>query len=56
MPKSAVEAIAGLKGHMLHSESLEFDHPISGETVRFEAAPPEEFQNLLDLLKKEDIP
>jgi 23S rRNA pseudouridine1911/1915/1917 synthase len=48
----ALETISGLKGHMLHSEILEFEHPETGEHVRFEAQLPQEFANLLELLQK----
>jgi 23S rRNA pseudouridine1911/1915/1917 synthase len=53
MPRPVVDAIAGLEGHMLHSEILEFEHPATEESVRFEASPPEEFENLLRLLREE---
>jgi 23S rRNA pseudouridine1911/1915/1917 synthase len=53
MPRPVVEAIHNLAGHMLHSEVLEFKHPATGESVRFEAQPPEEFENLLRLLREE---
>ena len=52
MPVRVVQAIERLKGQMLHSESLEFDHPITGEHVRFEAPPPKEFERLIRLLGK----
>jgi 23S rRNA pseudouridine1911/1915/1917 synthase len=52
MPRAVVHAIAGLAGHMLHSEILEFAHPATGESVRFEAPPPEEFENLIGLLRE----
>lgn len=47
---SVIDSISGLEGHMLHSEVLELEHPVSGEPMRFEAPPPEEFRNLLRLL------
>ena len=53
MSRPIVDAIDGLAGHMLHSEILEFEHPATNESVRFEAPPPEEFENLLGLLKEE---
>ena len=52
MANTVVDAISHLKGHMLHSEILEFDHPATGEHVRFEAPPPDEFAHLLGLLKE----
>ncbi len=47
-----VSTIAELKGHMLHSETLEFEHPATGAFVRFEAPPPDEFTRLLRLLQE----
>jgi len=52
MTPAVVDAISHLKGHMLHSEILEFDHPVTGKAVRFEAPPPDEFAHLLGLLKE----
>lgn len=40
-----------LHGQALHAYSLAFRHPISGESLSFEAPPPLEFQNLLDWLR-----
>lgn len=42
------EAVKNFKRQALHAAILGFKHPISGETVRFEAPVPEDFQNLLD--------
>jgi 23S rRNA pseudouridine1911/1915/1917 synthase len=36
----------------LHAHSLEFKHPSTGETVKFEAPLPEDMQSLLDMLRK----
>lgn len=52
LPRPVVDAIAGLAGHMLHSEILEFAHPATGKPVGFEAPPPEEFEHLLRLLRE----
>jgi 23S rRNA pseudouridine1911/1915/1917 synthase len=35
----------------LHAATLGFVHPVTGEAVRFEAAPPEDFRALLDALR-----
>ena len=35
----------------LHASVLAFDHPISGEAMRFETEPPEDFQQALDALR-----
>ena len=40
----------GLKRMFLHAASLSFDHPVSGEPLRFEAPLPNELQNFLDKL------
>lgn len=56
MPKPAVDAVSGLEGHMLHSESLEFGHPATGETVQFSAPAPDEFDNLVRLLRGNSSP
>jgi 23S rRNA pseudouridine1911/1915/1917 synthase len=36
----------------LHASSLEFKHPTTQETVKFEAPLPQDMQNLLDALRK----
>ena len=56
MSRSVVDNISALAGHMLHSEILEFAHPITGEPLRFETPPPEEFQALLQSLKEASAP
>ena len=57
LPKGASEAlIAALrafKRQALHAEVLEFTHPISGETIRCEAAIPEDMQALMHLLRED---
>ncbi|MDR3085976.1 MAG: RluA family pseudouridine synthase [Christensenellaceae bacterium] len=35
---------------MLHAAALSFAHPASGDTMRFEAEPPEDFQSVLERL------
>ena len=56
MPGSTLDNISGLEGFMLHSEILELEHPVTGEPMRFEMSPPEEFQGLLRLLKDTPVP
>ncbi len=34
----------------LHAELLGFDHPVTGERLRFERSPPEEFRALMELV------
>jgi len=36
----------------LHAYSLEFEHPTTEKQVKFEAPPPDDMQNLLDMLRK----
>ena len=35
----------------LHAQTLGFEHPISGETMHFEADPPEDWQEVLGRLR-----
>ena len=37
-------------GQFLHSSTLDFIHPITGEKLHFECPLPEEFQSFLDTL------
>ncbi|MGI9225549.1 MAG: 23S rRNA pseudouridine(1911/1915/1917) synthase RluD [Woeseiaceae bacterium] len=50
-----VEALRAFKRQALHARSLEFAHPVSGETLCLEAAPPSDFEALLQVLG-EDAP
>lgn len=38
-------------GQMLHSKSIKFNHPITGELIYFEKEPPKEFSDKLDKLE-----
>ncbi len=38
----------GLQGHALHAAQLAFTHPISGELLEFQTAPPADMQILID--------
>jgi 23S rRNA pseudouridine1911/1915/1917 synthase len=57
MPPMVVEAIANLRSHMLHAETLAFEHPAASESsaklMSFTAPLPEEFDNLLRLLREQ---
>lgn len=44
------QAIDGLEGQALHAYHLAFQHPRSGERLRFQCAPPGDMQRLLDAL------
>ncbi|MEM9810079.1 MAG: RluA family pseudouridine synthase [Pseudomonadota bacterium] len=48
---AAREAIRAFKRQALHAYLLGFEHPISGEAMRFETEPPEDFQFLRQHLK-----
>ena len=41
-------------GQFLHSTSLSFIHPITGEELNFEVDVPEEFKNFVDTLEKKE--
>jgi 23S rRNA pseudouridine1911/1915/1917 synthase len=47
----AVSALAALGRQALHASVLGFDHPATGETLRFESAPPKDFARLLKALR-----
>lgn len=56
LPKSALpeitsEAVRGFPRQALHAAVLGFDHPVTGEVMRFEAPLPADMANLLDLLR-----
>lgn len=44
-----------VEGQMLHAESIEFVHPITGEKMKIEATLPEYFNNVLKLLENRVI-
>jgi 23S rRNA pseudouridine1911/1915/1917 synthase len=45
-------AVRDFKRLALHARRLAFEHPITGETLRLEAAVPPEFQALIDILSE----
>jgi 23S rRNA pseudouridine1911/1915/1917 synthase len=47
----AVSALAALGRQALHASVLGFDHPATGETLRFESQPPKDFARLLKALR-----
>jgi 23S rRNA pseudouridine1911/1915/1917 synthase len=47
----ARSALGVLARQALHAAVLGFEHPISGETLRFESAPPEDFASLVRALR-----
>lgn len=52
LPVDVRAAVSALPGQALHAAILGFKHPITGEKLRFEAAPPAEFAALLETLRK----
>ena len=44
-----------VSGQMLHAESIEFVHPITGKNMKIEAPLPEYFKNVLKILEKRII-
>lgn len=55
LPKGAsepvIDMLRGFKRQALHASSLAFEHPMSGELVKFEVPPPGDFQALLAVLR-----
>jgi 23S rRNA pseudouridine1911/1915/1917 synthase len=47
----ARSALTALGRQALHASVLGFDHPATGETLRFESAPPKDFMRLLKALR-----
>ncbi|HEX6832088.1 MAG TPA: 23S rRNA pseudouridine(1911/1915/1917) synthase RluD [Rudaea sp.] len=57
LPKGATpeltEALRGFKRQALHAEKLEFEHPVSGQTVSVSAAAPPDMQQLMLALRED---
>tara|TARA_R110002049_G_scaffold140930_9_gene302416 strand:+ start:21638 stop:22684 length:1047 start_codon:yes stop_codon:yes gene_type:complete len=51
MPEIAADAVRQFPRQALHAAVLGFEHPVSGENVRFEAPLPKDMSDLLDLLR-----
>ncbi len=51
LPKTSQAAAASFDRQALHAGLLAFEHPISGETMRFESPLPEDFEKLLATLR-----
>ncbi|MQY42688.1 RluA family pseudouridine synthase [Epibacterium sp. SM1969] len=51
LPPAAIAAISNFPRQALHAAVLGFEHPVSGENLRFEAPLPADMQALLDALK-----
>ncbi len=53
---AAGKKIAGMDfwpGQILHAKVLGFEHPVSGETMRFDSELPDYFKTVLEILRKE---
>ena len=44
----------GVEGQMLHSYRLEFKHPITGKDMKLEAKLPDYFEEVIDILRKQE--
>jgi 23S rRNA pseudouridine1911/1915/1917 synthase len=53
LPESVRSAVQQLPGQALHARILGFKHPITGQNLRFEAKPPEGFEELLIQLRNQ---
>jgi 23S rRNA pseudouridine1911/1915/1917 synthase len=51
LPDEARKAVDRFRRQALHAYMLAFEHPVSGETMHFEAAVPEDFETLLSALR-----
>ena len=49
---AAIQVLKKFRRQALHARVLGFDHPISGQSLRFEAEPPEDFQRLRRVLER----
>ncbi|HEX7370224.1 MAG TPA: 23S rRNA pseudouridine(1911/1915/1917) synthase RluD [Rhodanobacteraceae bacterium] len=47
------DALRGFKRQALHAEHLAFAHPITGEALAFDAEPPRDFLELLEVLRED---
>jgi 23S rRNA pseudouridine1911/1915/1917 synthase len=51
--KLAIEALEIMPRQALHAKSLNFIHPVSHKIILLDSVLPQDFRNLLDLLKHE---
>ncbi|MGI9201364.1 MAG: 23S rRNA pseudouridine(1911/1915/1917) synthase RluD [Woeseiaceae bacterium] len=51
--ETVIQALRGFRRQALHAIKLEFVHPVSGDSMRLEAPPPEDFQVLLSTLRED---
>jgi 23S rRNA pseudouridine1911/1915/1917 synthase len=48
---AAMALLAGFDRQALHAAVLGFEHPVTGETIRFEAALPQDMDDLITNLR-----
>jgi 23S rRNA pseudouridine1911/1915/1917 synthase len=57
LPKGAtqplIDTLRRFKRQALHATRLAFEHPATGETLELEVPPPADFENLLDIMRKD---
>ena len=57
LPKGAsdelIQVLRHFKRQALHATRLAFEHPISGEAIDLEVAPPKDFQALLETMRRD---
>ena len=53
--KFEAETKALISGQCLHAKELELTHPRTGEHMRFESPLPEDFEKILEKLRKQNI-
>ncbi len=51
LPEGAKQALSALGRQALHAAALRFEHPITGEALRFESLPPDDFSRLVNALR-----
>ncbi len=54
MSESLRAALLAFPRQALHARELQLEHPITGEPLHFTAEPPEDFQKLLEALRREE--
>ncbi len=54
LPRHLADAVRAFPRQALHARTIEFDHPHSGQRVRYEASIPTDFQRLLDAFRQTD--
>ncbi len=47
------DALHGFRRQALHARELQFEHPVSGEALSFEAPLPDDMSGMIDLLRRE---